>query len=95
MNHEPTEFVAIFIGRMMQTATDEEVEKGMKIQGFSHEGVIQPNKFITDLDKTHRNVWIERGRKARVFSTLEEAEDFIAKQTVRKSGWAVIPRIGR
>lgn len=92
---EVTDFVAVFIGRMMQTATDDEVRNGMTIQAFSHEGVTMPERFVDGIDKSHRNAWIEPGRHAQLFATREEAEAFIASQTERQSGWMVIPRITR
>ena len=86
------DFVAVFMGRLMVTATDEEVANGMDIQAFTHEGVSLPARHVSGIDSSHRGVWIEPGRSARIFATHEEAEAFIASQTIRQSGWIILPR---
>jgi hypothetical protein len=94
MESEPVDFVAVFLGRLFINATPEETKTGLTIPAFKHEGMSMPERFIDNISLSHRGIPAEPGRHCAVFRTREEAEEFINSQTVRRSGWTVIPRVG-
>lgn len=85
------DFVAVFFPLTI-TATKDEIVNGLHIPAFEHEGFVGHEHVVTGIMAGHNNVTIERGRQSRIFSTHAEAEAFIASQTVRQSGWMILPR---
>lgn len=87
------DFVAVFFPLTI-TATKEEITNGLTVPAFEHEGFVGEEHVVTGIVAGHNNVTIEPSRKAQMFATREEAEDFVARQTVRQSGWMILPRRG-
>lgn len=85
------DFVAVFFPLTI-SATKDEVANGLHVPAFEHEGFVGEAHVVTGIQAGHANVTIEPAPAARMFPTREEAEAFIASQTVRQSGWMVLPR---
>jgi hypothetical protein len=88
------DFVAMFIPLGIAAFGDELGAKGtgIDVPAFTHEGFTGEAHHVSEIMPGHGFVTIEPGRKAERFPTREEAEAFIAAQTIRQSGWIVVPR---
>jgi hypothetical protein len=87
-------FVAMFVPLSICALPEEMGLKGTGVQipGFTHEGMTVEPHLVTEVMEGHNCVTVEPGRKAHIFATRAEAEAFVEAQTVRKSGWMVLPR---
>lgn len=87
-------FVAMFVPLTISATPEEMGPKGtgLFVPAFEHEGFVGEEHLVTEIPVGHGTITIEPGRAAQEFPTREEAEAFIASQTVRQSGWMVIPR---
>jgi hypothetical protein len=94
MDRPIKDFVCVFIPLGIAAEGDELGHKGtgIDVPAFTHEGFTGEAHHVSEIMPGHGFVTIEPGRKAEMFDTREEAEAFIAGQTVRQSGWIIMPR---
>lgn len=88
------DWVAMFVPLAITAHLHEAGAKGegLNVPAFEHEGFVGEAHKVTGIPEDHRCVTIEPGRRCAVFATREEAEAFVAAQTVRQSGWMVVAR---